>query len=77
MARRSSSLGFELAQHFKHLFVVGQLVNGVDVAVAHDARLIHDKDGALGESFLTQDAIPLRDFPMRVEITEQRIGNAA
>jgi hypothetical protein len=68
---------FQGFQHLEELFVIGLLVDGVDVHIADHAHLIDDEYGSLAEAFLAQDAKSLGNLPVRVEIAQQREGDTA
>lgn len=64
-------LPVDLLQNLEQRLVIRQLVDVVDVRIADDTILVHDKGRPFGKTLGTKDAILLGYFPMGPEIAQQ------
>jgi len=71
------SLRLQLDQDAEKLFVVGLIVDVVNVHVTHAALFVNDEEGALRSSILTQNAKALGDLAVRVEVAQKWVGDAS
>ena len=75
--RLRRSLGVDTAKLGEQNFVVGLVIDVMNVDVADDPLLVDDEKGAFGVAFGSQDAVPPRDRTVGPEVTQERIVHPA